>query len=329
MKRKWIGLAAALLLAGALAGCKETGSDGLSENELFSLEGEVCTREEAAVFFLGKKAGYEASYGEGIWDAPIGEGTLADRLKEEFEPYVVRIKCAAVMALQKGIVPDEALEQRFVQAAKAYMEVLPTESKEAAGITENGAAAAFRDYYLACAFIDSLETGEISEDEARVVTIQQIFFSTEGLSDEEKAARRALAEEALGRAQAGEDFLMLAGAYGDGGETERSLFRDSVEPLPEEAVFSLSSGQLSGVLETEEGFYLVKCLNNYDAESTAENKSRLEGELKNQEFSRLFRAFPETVSVKYNRAAWEKLELSGVPCGEADFYGIFKEYLGA
>ena len=40
MKRKWIGLAAALLLAGALAGCKETGSDGLSENELFSLEGD-------------------------------------------------------------------------------------------------------------------------------------------------------------------------------------------------------------------------------------------------------------------------------------------------
>ena len=116
-----------------------------------------------------------------------------------------------------------------------------------------------------------------------------------------------------------------------------AVYSDPLSPVPALEVglvekgggISLSSGQLSGVLETEEGFYLVKCLNNYDAESTAKNKSRLEGELKNQEFSRLFLDFPETVSVKYNGAAWEKLELSGVPCGEADFYGIFKEYLGA
>ncbi len=329
MGRKWLWLLAVLVLAGSLAGCGGAGGAAqLGEGDLFSMEDEVCTRGEAMVFLLSRKAGYESAYGGEIWTVPVEGGTLADHMEGELEDFLLLVKCTALMAEQYEVSLSEEEEQKIAQAASAYMEAMPEETALGCGIDEACVQAAFRDYHLARRTAESLLDGEISEDAARVVVFQQIFWDTEGLPEEEAALKKEEAGQAKARAEAGEDFFSLAGEYSETEETEQKVSRGMLDPSLEEAVFSLSSGQVSEVIETDGGLYVVKCVTNYDREATAENKEALEKKQQEETLAQCCGQFAQTVSVRRNETAWETVDY-GADYGEAaDFYGIYEQYLG-
>jgi len=78
-----------------------------------------------------------------------------------------------------------------------------------------------------------------------------------------KEEAKALAEEVLAQAKAGEDFGELAKQYSDGPTKVRggllSPFGKGVmAPEFEQAAFALKKGEISGVVETAFGYHVIK-----------------------------------------------------------------------
>lgn len=109
--------------------------------------------------------------------------------------------------------------------------------------------------------------------------------------DCERAAKRRQIEQVLARLQAGEDFAALAktesddtGSAAQGGDLGQWLKRDELVAPFADAMVKLEPGQLSGVVETQFGFHLIKLLERQPgrAQPFEEVQASLEQRLRDQ-----------------------------------------------
>ena len=340
--RLWL-LTTVLCFVLLLTGCKDDVqvklTTGLSEGELFRIEREACTEAEARLFLMNQKNQYEASYGENIWTASVEGETFAGQMKDQLEAFLYQLKGMVLMAKDRGITLSDEEKNLTAAAAKEYLTGLSQEAAAYINMTEEQLTGLYQQYRLAerlVSQVTAIVDEEISDDEARVIEVQQIVIplvtvDADGhsiaLPADQQADARGKAQQAADRAAAGEAFTSLQELYSSEAVGSIRVSRYDVEDIWETAVFALGSGETSGVIETEDALYVVRCVSNLLVNETVVNKDVIRERKKAEVFYQEYNAFVAKLMVQSDAEGWQGISFTNwVPDCDVDFYEVYETY---
>ena len=318
-----------LLLTGGLAACgdREGGTrvvftTGFGKDEVFRIGSKSCTVPELMVYLTTMQNQYESVYGTEVWNVSRDGETLEDNVKETVLARIAQIKTMCLLAEEKGVALDETEEAKVKQATDEYFTFLKEKEKELMGVDTDTLLQLYTEYALANkVYKDIIQdvNPEISDDEARTITVQHILLRT---YTEDGAGNRAdynadlknsvyeKACEIREMAVSGEqDFVELASRYSADSNITYSFGKGEMEAGFEEAAFRLETGEISQVIETSAGYHIIKCVSTFDREQTDLNKLEIVEERRREVFGEQYDAFVEKQARQLNTKLWEEVSL--------------------
>ena len=330
MKKKFITLCLAVALASSsLTGCTIGDTEivfdmnSVGRNHVFSINGDKCSKEEARLYLCNYQNIYGYAYGMNLWEQDFGQletgSTLEDYVKGVTLNELVNIMCMEQLAKQQKITLTEAETEKVAKAAEEYYESLSKEERSYIGIDKSKLKRYYEKYAAAQKLYRTLTEGineEVSDDEARVVRIQQIFVKSQETA-------RLVQEKLSGK----EKFENVANTYNEASVMERYLARGEYEKAIDDVVFRLDNNEVSNVVETKDGYYIFKCLNKFDKEMTEENKGNIIIKRRKEQFDDKFIEFVDTSLFELNEKAWNdiKIDTSG-SIKTQSFFEIYEKY---
>lgn len=339
-------LAGCLILAlclGTLTGCgsnvRVVFTTGLSGDQIFKLGSMTCTRPELMVYLTTFYHQYADSYGPEMWHYDFGGVSLEDHVKDVVLSRMEQIKIMNLMAKEREITLSESEEEALLAAAEAYYGKLGETLVEKEKMTERVVEKVYREYAIANKVYRTITESaemEISDDEARTVQAQVIHFRNWSLQNGERTALSDTqlsgvlkeAKSVLTRVRAGEDFETVALSASDDSQILKSYDREHTDEAVEELLFSMDVGQISDLVETEDGYYIFKCVSTMDYEATQANKLVLAEKRRKEAFSRAYEEIAMNTHFQLREKQWQKLSLDEeIHWCEADFFEIYHEYV--
>lgn len=331
---------AALSSCGDENGAKVVFTTGMGQDEVFRIGSGVCTVPEMMVYLTNTQNQYESVYGQEVWNISVGGVTMEENVKDTVLAKLAQIKTMYLLAQDRGVALDEAEAGRVQQAAAEYFGSLSRREAELMGVEEKTIEKLYEEYALAdkvYRYIIQDVNPEISDDEARTITVQQIVLRTKAadaedgtaaISEAEKAAVYERACDIRHMAVDGEhDFVDLASRYSDDSVTTFSFGIGEKEEAFERAAFALATGEVSQVIETEEGYHIIKCISTFDKNQTDVNKLEILEQRRREVFGEEYDAFVETLARQLNTEVWQEMTL---PKDErvttADFFEVYRKH---
>jgi foldase protein PrsA len=311
-------------------------------HELFRIGDESCSLPEIMVYLTTTQNQYESVYGAQIWDVSLDGLTIEDNIKENVLAKIAQIKTMALMAKQKEITLTEAETVLLGTAGEEYYQSLHPSEIELLGVTPELIQKMYVEYALAekvYQLIMASVNPEISDDEARIVTVQQIYIRTRSQTAEgglmeysvaSKTEALARAEEIRMMATDGEhNFQELALSYSDSETVTTSFGKgERLKPI-EDAAFILATDEVSPVIEASDGFYILKCINTLNREETDANKSKIVAQRKEAAFGQEYDTFVSGLVRLLNEKLWEQVTfIHDDQVTTKDFWDIYEKYMG-
>ena len=177
---------------------------------------------------------------------------------------------------------------------------------------------------------------EISDDEARTITVQHILIrtvthnadgTTTPFSEEEKGRCYEEALRVREEAVSGEAFESLIEKYSDASESTLSFGKGEQEAAFEEAAFNLGTDEISGVVETSEGYEIIKCISTFNREETDRNKEKIAEQRRDEVFGQEYDAFVDSLPRNLNEPLWESVSMIRDEEVNTDsFFRIYQEH---
>lgn len=314
------------MTAGALAVTSLAGCSSFKADDVVATVGDSEITAEVANFYARYvQAQYETYYsaylGDDMWNSEAAEGktyeeSVKDSVLETLEDMVL---LEQHMDEYEVSLSDEE-KQVVKDAVKEFDEANPLEDKEKVSGSEKAVERVMTLMAIQHKMQNAIEDGadtEVSDDEAAQKSMQYVSFlytatdddgNSVDMTDEEKEEVKKEAEDFAKAAEEEKDFE----AYAKKQELEaQTATFDSESLAPAEdlikAADKLEEGELTGVVETENGCYVAKVTSLLDREATDSKKESIVNERKQELYTSTCEKWREETEITLNDSVWEKI----------------------
>ena len=319
--------AVAAMLAIGSSGCRVgdeevTISRGMADNEVFLIDGKVCTLPVMKLVLMNNMNLHGESYGIDL----LQNEDL--KVQKKFEQYVkktsmdeiTRVYSMVALANAQGVTLTDEQKELAQWAGEDCFKSLTDEEVSYLAITEEQVQDIYEKYALADKLYRVLVQDvneEVSDDEARIMEVRQIYTTNE------EQARKAVAD-----LKAETEFSTVAANYNEADEIMLTLQRGMLPEEAEEIAFSMENGEISDLIETDQGYYIFYCDNKFDEEQTQIHKKDIIEQRKQEAFHSVYDPFLETINSKLNESVWTNISTREMEqYSYEDFYVIYEKYL--
>lgn len=276
---------------------------------------------------------YQAEYGTDYWESELTDGvTVSENLKEELYEDILRDYLLYEKATEEGVTLTEEEKELFREQATIELSEMSDDVRDAISATENLLIRMKEHNQVVSSYFSSLlDTYQVDEETIQEsidkVNYEQLDIQTIGFSkyvydamgneteksDEEKAEGlerlNAIVEEAKSTEDLN-DFLA---------EDETLLETEELSIIPgesacdleiEEAAMNMEPGDTSDVIETENGYYIVRLLDNTSEDAYDETVENAILNEKYKQFDAYFETLKESAKVETTEK-WDAIKIGG------------------
>lgn len=309
-----------------LCGCNKKVyiTTGLKSDEIFKLSGNPCSTGQIMLILMAEKNRYEADFGSDIWQYKSDslKSNLQEELKEKVKTQLVHLKTIELLGKENKILLSDDEKELIKKAAHEYYSGLTDKEKELLKVTEEDVQNLYTSFNIADKLYYKLTKDiklEVSDEEARVIKCKYIYIDISKGKEKANTVHEMLT--------AGNDFNAVAKQYSSSEEVDVQLSRNIVYSEFMEEVFSLTQGQISNVLENENGYYIFLCVSDYLESETLDNKEKIINDYKKEQYQKIYKPFEAKQTFEFNDKFWEKIEISKYKeVKTINLYEVYNEY---
>lgn len=334
------------LMACFLVGCNEKRikivlHTGFAKDEVFRVEEMSCSLPELMIYLTTTQSRYEKVYGEKIWETNLNGVTLEENMKDMVLAQLSQIKAMNLLAVQEQVELNSEEKSKVKEAAAEFYETLTKEERKILGADRDLIECLYEEYALANKVYYHIikdVNPEVSDDEARTITVDHILIKTYSLdennekvefTDEQKKEAFAKAQEVWQKARDGVSFDSLTASYNEDSQSQYSFRKGEMNLGFETTAFNLGKGEISDIVETEYGYHIIKCITTFNQEETDANKIVIVEKRREDVFGQRYSEFAEGLTKAVNEDLWEEISLiEDVEIDTSEFFDIYQKYLG-
>lgn len=320
-------LLVAMMTITALAGCGKKEAT-LDEKAVFMTVGDREVTAGMANFYVRYQQAliesvYASYMGDNVWKQEIEAGvTYEDSMKDTILEQLKELYILAANADKYDVTLTDEEKATIEKAAAEFEKANSKDAKSKASANKKYAAE-----YLELVLIKNKMTDAISDDIDKEVDTEEIaqksmkyvVFATqetndsgemETVSDKEKTNLKKQAKEMLAAAKKGGSLDTVAEEKSMTVETlsfdanSTALDADVIK-----AADALKAGELSSVIEAEDGYYIVQLVSEYDSEATIEKMNEILAQRGSDRYDELMAEWIKEIKVKVNDDVWESMSL--------------------
>lgn len=319
-KRAALLLAATVFTTTALAGC------GVKEDAVVATVGETKITAGVAEFYARYQAAnmetyYGSYYGDEMWSQEYSEGvTMEQQVKNDVMDNLHSLYLLDAHKDEYKVTITEEAQKAIDEAAATFVK----ENKESVRNKVAGSEASVKEilrlqtiqHKMREAMVADVDR-EVSDKEAAQKSMKYVFFSftstdesgnSTTLTDEEKATLKTQAEKFAKEAKKAKDFEALAKEYSQ--EAQTTTF-DSSSTTPDAdliaAADKLKKGKTTGMIETDNGYYVAKVTSTFDRKATDEKKESIIAEREDEKYNSLIEEWKKADAIKVENKVWNKI----------------------